>query len=56
LLDAAMRAREFDVLRRLVAHIPIRLVNPTDDIANIGSLCDALVQDYGALTATERAA
>jgi hypothetical protein len=56
LLDAAMRAREFDVLRRLVAHVPIRLVHPPEDIANIGSLCDALLQDYGALAVTEAAA
>ncbi|HXB68835.1 MAG TPA: hypothetical protein VNY05_11350 [Candidatus Acidoferrales bacterium] len=56
LLDAAMRAREFDVLRRLVAHVPIRLVHPPEEIANIGSLCDALLQDYGALTVTEAAA
>jgi hypothetical protein len=56
LLDAAMRAREFDVLRRLVANVPIRTLHPSQDIANIGSLCDALLKDYGALTATEAAA
>jgi hypothetical protein len=56
LLDAAMRAREFDVLRRLVATIPIRLVHPSEDIANIGGLCDALLLDCSALTVTEGAA
>jgi hypothetical protein len=51
LLDAGMRAREFDVLRRLVPHLPVRLVHPPQDIANIGSLCDGLLQDYSSLTA-----
>ena len=49
LLDPAMRAREFDVLRRLVAHVPVRLVHPPEDIGRIGGLCDALLQDYSAL-------
>jgi hypothetical protein len=55
LLDAAMRAREFDVLRNLVANVPVRLVNPPEDIANIGSLCDALLQDCSTLTGAEAA-
>jgi hypothetical protein len=51
LLDASMRAREFDVLRRLVAHVPVRLVHPPEDIAEIGALCDALLRDFSGLTA-----
>jgi len=49
LLDAAMRAREFDVLRRLVAQVPVRRVQPPDDLAGLGNLCDALLQDYSTL-------
>jgi hypothetical protein len=46
LLDSAMRAREFEVLRRLVAHVPVRHVKSSDDLSGIGGLCDALLQDY----------
>jgi hypothetical protein len=49
LLDSAMRAREFEVLRRLVTQIPVRQVRPSDDLAGIGGLCDALLQDYSTL-------
>jgi hypothetical protein len=54
-LDAAMRTLEFDVLRRLVANVPVRLVHPPEDIAEIGSLCNALLQDYSALAGAEGA-
>jgi hypothetical protein len=43
------------VLRRLVAHVPVRLVHPPEDIARIGGLCDALLRDYSALTGAARA-
>jgi hypothetical protein len=49
LLDSAMRAREFEVLRRLVAQVPVRQVQPPDDLAGIGGLCDALLQDYSTI-------
>lgn len=49
LVDAAMRARQFDVLRRLVAQVPVRHVQPPDDLTRIGGLCDALLQDYSGL-------
>jgi len=49
LLDAPMRAREFEVLRRLVAHVPIRQVQPVNDLARLGELCDAILLDYSSL-------
>ena len=45
LLDPAMRAREFDVLSRLVRAVRVRSVSPPADIGRIGALCDALVAD-----------
>jgi hypothetical protein len=45
LLNREMRSREFDVLSRVVATIPIRLVRPPDDPAAIFELCDAIVAD-----------
>jgi len=45
LLDREMRSREFDVLSRVVAAIPIRRVRPPDDPAAIFELCDAIVAD-----------
>lgn len=49
LLDTTMRALEFDVLTRLVKHVPVRRVSPSADIGNIGRLCDGLLKDYESL-------
>jgi hypothetical protein len=45
LLDAAMRAREFEVLRRLVQTVPVRAVSAPNDFAGIGQLCDGILAD-----------
>jgi len=50
LLDEAMRAREFDVLSRLVKHIPVRRVHPPAAIADINRLCDGVVSDFESLS------
>jgi hypothetical protein len=50
LLDEAMRAREFDVLTRLVKHVPVRSLAPPADISDIGHLCDGILQDYESIS------
>lgn len=43
LLDSEMRSREFDVLGRLARHVPVHRLLPSAHIANIGTLCDAVL-------------
>jgi len=45
LLDRDMRSREFDVLSRVVAGIPIRRVRPPDDPSAVFDLCEAIAAD-----------
>lgn len=45
LLDRGMRHREFDLLSRLVAGVPVRRVRPPDDPAGVLQMCDAIAQD-----------
>ena len=49
LLDAIMRAREFDVLSRLTRTVPVRAVSPPADIASISALCDGVLSDFATL-------
>jgi len=49
LLDASMRAREFEVLGRVVRTVPVRAVSPPSDIAHMPDLCDALLDDFANL-------
>ena len=49
LLDEAMRAREFDVLTRLVKHVPVRRVYPPCDFSNISHFCEGLLNDFASL-------
>jgi hypothetical protein len=51
LLNSAMRAREFDVLRRLVRAVPVCAVSAPDDFAGIGFLCDGILSNLCASTA-----
>jgi hypothetical protein len=50
LLDPAMRAREFELLSRLVKHVPVRRVLPPADICNIGRLSDGLLKDFESIS------
>jgi len=50
LLDEPMRVREFDVLTRLVKHVPVRRVSPPADISDIGRLCDGILGDYQSIS------
>jgi hypothetical protein len=45
LLDGAMRAREFEVLARLAARVPVRRVRPHTDPAYLAALCDVIRRD-----------
>jgi hypothetical protein len=45
LLDRDMRSREFDVLSRIVARVPIRRVRPSADPAAVFDLCAVIAAD-----------
>jgi hypothetical protein len=46
LLDRSMRAREFEVLGRVVASVPVRRVIPHTNTAYLPNLCDVIVKDF----------
>jgi hypothetical protein len=45
LLDIDMRLREFDVLSRVLAGVPVRRVRPTSDPGKTFALCDTIAAD-----------
>ncbi|HEU4510766.1 MAG TPA: hypothetical protein VFR78_21225 [Pyrinomonadaceae bacterium] len=47
LMDKQMRAREFEVLTRVLRHVAVRRVTPHTDPARIYELCDSILNDYG---------
>jgi hypothetical protein len=46
LLDKQMRAREFDLLSRVLAYVPLRRVTPHTDASRLTELCDCLLSDF----------
>jgi hypothetical protein len=46
LMDRQMRAREFDLLTRVVGDIPLRRITPHADPARITDLCDRILNDF----------
>ena len=46
LLERELRAREFDVLGRLVQAVPVRRAVPSADFSRICELCEAIVDDF----------
>ncbi len=44
-LDAKQRAKEFEVLSRLVAQVPVRKVNARRGLVSIGELCEVIYRD-----------
>jgi hypothetical protein len=46
LMDKQMRAREFELLTRVVSHVPVRRVTPHADPARINELCDRILNDF----------
>lgn len=55
LLDRDMREREFDVLRRVLAGVPVRRVRPTADPSKIFALCETIAADARKLMVHESA-
>jgi hypothetical protein len=55
ILDREMRAREFDVLSRLAAAVPIRRVSPHCDPDRVGDLCRVILEDFATLKGPTRA-
>lgn len=49
LLDSQARAREFDLLGRLVANVPLRRVCHYKELRSVTQLCDALLDDFRTL-------
>lgn len=49
ILDREMRAREFEVLSRLVNAVPVRRVCPHKDAARLGELCKVIREDLDSL-------
>jgi len=46
LMDKPMRAREFELLTRVVSNVPVRRVTPHSDVANIPELCTRILTDF----------
>ncbi len=46
LLDQEMRAREFDLLGRLIANVPVRRITPHSDPARLPDLCRTILDDF----------
>jgi hypothetical protein len=51
LLDQRMRAREFNLLGRLVINTPLRRLKPHSDPARLAELCHFILDDFRALPA-----
>ena len=49
LLDRNMQARQFDLLTRLLAGVPVRRVTPHADARRIQQLCDCILDDFALL-------
>lgn len=46
LKDKAMRAQEFDLLNRILNHVPLRHVTPNADTAYLSRLCEVILDDF----------
>ena len=47
LMDKQMRAREFELLSRVIGHVPVRRVTPHADAGRISELCNTILNDFG---------
>jgi hypothetical protein len=56
LLDRRQRAAEFEMLSRLVEHVPVRRVVPHSDPSRIHELCDLIIADARLLNVNRMAA
>jgi hypothetical protein len=46
LMDKTMRAREFEIFRRVLNSIPVKRVTPHSDPARIGGLCQTILDSF----------
>jgi len=46
LMDKQMRAREFELLTRVVSNVPLKRVTPHADPARIAQLCELILNDF----------
>ena len=46
LLDRDMRAHDLDVLSRLALRVPVRTLQPYDDLRRLSALCDVILDDF----------
>jgi hypothetical protein len=46
LMDKQMRAREFELLTRVLNRVPVRRVTPHADAARLNQLCDSILDDF----------
>ena len=44
-----MRAREFELLGRVLQHVPLRRVTPHADALKLPKLCDRILADFESL-------
>ena len=52
LMDKTMRAREFKLLERVMASIPLRRVTPHQNSDYLSKLCEVILDDFQALTSS----
>jgi len=45
-MDKQMRAREFELLTRVVKNVPLRRVTPHADPSRIPELCTRIIADF----------
>jgi hypothetical protein len=45
LMDKTMRAREFEILNRILKAVPIKKVTPHSDQRRIAGLCRTIIED-----------
>lgn len=46
LMDRQMRAREFELLTRVISNVPLKRITPNADPARISDLCDRILDDF----------
>ena len=48
-MDKKMRAREFELLGRVLKNVTVRRVVPHADPVNIATLCKTIIEDFDSL-------
>jgi hypothetical protein len=49
LIDKSMQARQFNLMTRVLANVPVRRVIPHADPRRIQQLCDCVLDDFASL-------